>query len=47
MKKFGATVLLWAGGILAFALGFAAVIYAHENWPALEAPGAFIFFALA
>ena len=46
MKKFAATILLWTGGIVAFALEFAAVIYVHENWPALEAPGAFIFFAL-
>jgi hypothetical protein len=46
MKKFAATILLWTAGIVAFALEFGSVIYAHENWPALEAPGAFIFFAL-
>jgi hypothetical protein len=47
VKKFVATLLLWTAGIVAFALEFGSVIYAHENWPALEAPGAFIFFALA
>ena len=47
MKKFGATVLLWVGGVLAFVVGFTSAIYIHENWPALEAPGAFIFLALS
>jgi hypothetical protein len=46
VKKVGATVLLWVGGILAFMLGFAGVVYVHENWPALEAPAVFIFLAL-
>ncbi len=46
MKKLGATVLLWAGGILGAALGFAAVIYIHENQPALEAPAIFAFLAI-
>jgi len=47
MKKVIATILLWASGILASALGFAAAIYVHENWPALEAPAAFICLILS
>jgi hypothetical protein len=47
VKKFAATGLLWVGGIVAFALEFASANYIHENWPALEAPGAFIFLAFS
>jgi hypothetical protein len=46
VKTLGATVLLWASGILGFALAFAAVIYIHENQSTLEEPAIFAFLAI-